>query len=106
MNRRSACIFFLAAVKTSLLASFAWAAETTAKTVSRMAGPHWSVNGDWAPSVEEIQQHLRAAHHIDPEGLGLEEMLTLHDNAHNRMGYRGHSHQKKPQGFTKGYHKF
>ena len=106
MNRRSACIQFLAVVKTSLLASFVWAARATASTVSRVAGPHWSVNGDWNPGVEAVQAHLRGGHGIDPRGLGLEEMLTLHDNVHNRAGYRGHTHQKKSQVVTKGYRKF
>lgn len=106
MNRRSACLCFLAVAKTSLLSSFAWAAGATAKTVSRVAGPHWSVNGDWNPGIEAVQKHLRAAHGIDPTGLGLEELLALHDNSHNRMGSHGHSHQRKPQGITKGYGKF
>jgi hypothetical protein len=106
MNRRSACICFLAVVKTALLSSFVRAAAATAKTVSRVAGPHWSVNGDWNPGVEAVQNHLLGVHGIDPSGLGLDEMLALHDNAHNRMGNHGHSHQKKPQGFSKGYSKF
>jgi hypothetical protein len=63
-------------------------------------------NGDWNPGVEAVQNHLLGVHGIDPSGLGLDEMLALHDNAHNRMGNHGHSHQKKPQGFSKGYSKF
>ena len=106
MNRRSACISFLTVLKTSLLSSFVWAAEATARTVSRVAGPHWSVNGDWSPNAEAVQKHLLGAHGIDPGGLDLEAMLTLHDNAHNRMGYQGHSHQKKTHVPTKGYRKF
>jgi len=93
-------------MKASLLSSFVWAAQATARTAFRVAGPHWSVNGDWNPSIEAVQKHLLGVHGIDPSGLGLEEMLTLHDNSHNRMGNHGHTHQKKPQGFTKGYGKF
>lgn len=107
MDRRSACICFLAVVKTSLVSSVALAAEEAAKTVARMAGPRWNVNGDWTPSPEEIRDHLLQAHGIDPADAGLEEMLTLHDNDHNRMGYRaGHGHKKQPKGSTKGYAKF
>jgi len=107
MNRRSACVCFLAAVKTSLLSSFVLAAQEAARTISRIAGPRWNVNGDWMPSVEEVQNHLRAAHGIDPSGLGLEDLLTLHDNDHNRRGYStGHAHKKAPTGQSKGYAKY
>ena len=106
MNRRSACICFLAAVKTSLLTSFALAAQEAAKTVSRIGGPRWNVNGDWSPGVEEVQRHLRDAHGIDPGGLGLEELLTLHDNDHNRRGSTtGHGHKKTAKSPSKGYAK-
>jgi hypothetical protein len=97
----------MALLKTSLLSSFALAAQEAAKTVSRIAGPRWNVNGDWAPSLEEIQSHLRAAHGINPSNLGMEDLLTLHDNDHNRRGVASssHSHQKSTKIPAKGYAK-
>lgn len=107
MNRRSACIGLLALLKTSLVSSFALAAQEAARTVSRIAGPHWNVNGDWSPSIEEIQSHLRAAHGIDPGGRDMEDLLTLHDNDHNRRGVSaGHGHKKASKSPSKGYAKF
>lgn len=107
MNRRSACRCVLAFLKTSLLSSVALAAEEVAKTVSRVAGPRWSVNGDWSPSPEEIRTHLRAAHGIDPGVLAIDDLITLHDNDHNRKGYiAGHSHKKAAKSSAKGYAKF
>lgn len=106
MNRRSALISLLAVVKTALVSSVALASEEAAKTVKRIGGPQWNVNGDWTPSTEAIHAHLRTAHGIDPAGLGLEEMVTLHDNDHNRMGYRhGHGEKASSKGHTKGYKK-
>ncbi len=106
MNRRSACVCFLALLKTTLLSSFALAAQEAARTLSRVAGPRWNVNGDWNPSIEEIQRHLRDAHGIDPSGRDMEDLLTLHDNDHNRMGYRtGHGHKKATKSSAKGYAK-
>jgi len=103
MNRRSACIFCLALLKTTLVSSFALAAQT----VSRIAGPRWNVNGDWNPTMEEIQSHLRDAHGIDPSGRDIEDLLTLHDNDHNRRGVTGttHGHKKSTKSPTKGYAK-
>jgi hypothetical protein len=107
MNRRSACIAFVTLVKATLLSSLAVAAQEAARTVSRIAGPRWNVNGDWVPSMEEIQRHLRDAHGIDPGGLGMEDLLTLHDNDHNRRGSSGnHAHKKSSKSSTKGYAKF
>jgi hypothetical protein len=104
MNRGSAGICFLAVAKTSILSSFALATQEAAKIASRIAGPRWDVNGDWAPDVEEVQRHLRNAHGIDPGGLGLEELLTLHDNDHNRRGFTpGHGHKKAAESPSKGY---
>jgi hypothetical protein len=98
---------FLALLKTSLVSSVALAAQEAAKTVSRVAGPRWNVNGDWTPSVEEIQGHLRSVHGIDPGALGIEDLLTLHDNDHNRMGHQtGHAHKKSKNSQAKGYAKF
>jgi hypothetical protein len=95
MNRRSACICFLFFLKASV--------TLAAQTVSRIAGPRWNVNGDWNPSVEEVQRHLCDAHGINPGGLGLEDLLILHDNDHNRRGHAAtHSHKK---GSAKGYAK-
>lgn len=106
MNRRVACICFLAVVKTSILSSFALAAQEAAQTVSRIAGPRWNVNGDWTPSVEKLQHHLRDAHGMNPGSVGLEELLTLHDNDHNRRGYTtGHGHKKAAKSPSKGYAK-
>ncbi len=107
MNRRSA-IFCLAAVaKTALVSTFAMASEQATKTVARIAGPQWNVNGDWTPSVDAIQRHLLTAHGIDPAGLSLEEMLVMHDNHHNRMGYRhGHGKQETSKKSAKGYSKW
>jgi hypothetical protein len=97
MNRRSACLFLLAFAKASL--------ALASQGVARIAGPRWNVNGNWTPSVEEVQGHLRSAHGIDPGGLGLDDLIALHDNAHNRMG-GGHIQSKgaKKSG-TKGYRK-
>lgn len=107
MDRRSACICFLALLKTSLVSSFALAAQEAARTVSRIAGPRWNVNGDWNPSIEEVQNHLRAAHGIDPGNLNFEDLLALHDNDHNRRGYAaGHSHKKASKSSAKGYAKY
>jgi hypothetical protein len=106
VNRRSACLCFLAFLKTSLVSPIVTAAEGAAQAVSRIAGPRWSVNGDWTPDLEEIQRHLQSAHGIDPGSLGIEELLTLHDNDHNRRGHRhGHAH-KKARSPAKGYAKF
>lgn len=107
MDRRSACMCFLALLKTSLVSSVALAAQDAVRTISRVAGPRWNVNGDWSPSLEEIQGHLRAAHGIDPADMGLEDLLTLHDNDHNRRGYQtGHAHKKANKSQAKGYAKF
>jgi hypothetical protein len=107
MNRRSACSSFLALLKTSLVSSVALAAQEAVRSVSRVAGPRWNVNGDWSPSLDEIQGHLRATHGIDPGTLGIEDLLTLHDNDHNRRGYQtGHVHKKASKGQSKGYAKF
>jgi len=104
MNRRSACICVLAFLKTSLVSSVALAAQEAARTVSRIAGPRWNVNGDWSPGLDELQGHLRAAHGIAPGTLGIEDLLTLHDNDHNRRGYQaGHGHKKATKGQSKGY---
>ena len=106
MNRRSACIGLLAVLKTSLVSSFALAAQEAAKTVSRIAGPRWNVNGEWAPTIEEIESHLRAAHGIDPSGRSMEDLLTLHDNDHNlRCSSNNHGHKKSTKSSAKGYAK-
>lgn len=107
MNRRSACLCVLVFLKTSLLSSVALAAEEVAKAVSRVAGPRWSVNGDWSPSLEEIRTHLRAAHGIDPGVMAIDDLITLHDNDHNRRGYQaGHGHKKANNGGSKVYARF
>ena len=106
MNRRSACICLVIALKTSFLSSLALAAQEAARTVSRIAGPRWNVNGDWSPTIEEIQSHLRDAHGIDPSGRDMEDLLTLHDNDHNRRGSsNSHGHKKSTKSATKGYAK-
>jgi hypothetical protein len=106
MNRRSACISFLALLKMSFVSSVALAAHEAVRSVSRIAGPRWNVNGDWAPSLDEIQGHLRVAHGIDPGTLGMEDLLTLHDNDHNRRGNAAtHSHKKAAKSSAKGYAK-
>ena len=106
MNRRSACICLLAALKTSLLSSLALAAQEAARSVSRIAGPRWNVNGDWSPTIDEIQSHLRDAHGIDPSGRDMEDLLTLHDNDHNRRGSsNSHGHKKSTKSPAKGYAK-
>lgn len=107
MNRRSACIAFVAVLKATLVSSVALAAQEAARTVARIAGPRWNVNGDWAPGMEEIQRHLRDAHGIDPGGLGMEDLLALHDNDHNRRGSSGsHAHKKTSKSSAKGYARF
>ena len=79
MNRRVACIGLLALLKASVVSSFALAAQEAAKTVARIAGPRWNVNGDWTPSIEEIQNHLRDAHGIDPSGRDVEDLEADED---------------------------
>ena len=107
MNRRVACIGLLTLLKASVVSSFALAAQEAAKTVARIAGPRWNVNGDWTPSIEEIQNHLRDAHGIDPSGRDVEDLFTLHDNDHNRRGYSSnHSHKKASKSSSKGYARF
>jgi hypothetical protein len=107
MNRRTALLSLPAAgtcLLGSAIAAAAEAVEQAARTIVRSAGPRWNVNGDWTPTAEAIERHLRDAHGIDPEGLGLDDMLALHDNDHNRMGYRhGHRHEKPPKGHGRGY---
>jgi len=112
MNRRSAFGCLLAAIKTAFMPSFvlgaeeAAEAETAVQTVARRAGPRWNVNGDWTPSLEAIQRHLLRAHGIDPTGYSLDEMLALHDNDHNRMGYRpGSRSRPQPKSSARGYRK-
>jgi|GEM_PF-967154 hypothetical protein len=82
------CVGFLAGLQTLVLATRARATEQAARTVERIGGPRWNVNGDWNPSIEAIERHLRDAHGIDPSGLSLDQSLTMHDNAHNRSGQR------------------
>lgn len=107
MNRRSACFYFLALLKASIVSSLTLATQQAAGAVSRIAGPRWNVNGDWSPTMEEVQRHLRSAHGIEPGNLGIEDLLTLHDNDHNRRGYTpGHSHKKAAKSSSKGYAKF
>ena len=60
-----------------------------------------------APSLEELQGHLRAGHGIDPGTRGVEDLLTLHDNDHNRSGHAAsHGHKKSAKSSAKGYAKF
>lgn len=107
MDRRSACICFLALLKTSVVSSVALATQEAVRTVSRIAGPRWNVNGDWSPGLDELQGHLRTAHGIAPDTLGIEDLLALHDNDHNRRGYQaGHGHKKATKGQSKGYGSF
>lgn len=112
MNRRSAFGCLLAAIKTAFLPSFvlcadeAAEAETAVTAITRRAGPRWNVNGDWTPSLEAIQRHLLQAHGIDPTGYSLDEMLALHDNDHNRRGYRpGQRSRPQPKSSARGYRK-
>jgi len=110
MNRRSAFGCLVAALKAAFLPSFVLGADETAETVgttiTRRAGPRWNVNGDWTPSLEAIQRHLLQAHGIDPTGYSLDEMLALHDNDHNRMGYRpGQRSRPQPKSSARGYRK-
>jgi hypothetical protein len=112
MNRRFAFGCLLAAIKTAFLPSFVLGADeaveekTAVTAVARRAGPRWNVNGDWTPSLEAIQRHLLQAHGIDPTGYSLDEMLALHDNDHNRMGYRpGSRSRPQPKSSARGYRK-
>jgi hypothetical protein len=44
---------------------------------------------------------------IEPGALGIEDLLTMHDNDHNRRGHIGsHSHKKAAKSSAKGYAKF
>jgi len=107
MRRRLALCTVVALAKTALFSTCSTcvrAAEQAVRVASRMAGPHWSVNGDWSPSLEAIQRHLRGAHGIDPGGLDLEQLLVIHDNDHNRMGPRsGGGKREAPKASAKGY---
>jgi hypothetical protein len=104
MNRRTACGCFLTAFQTLFTATLAMATEQAARAVQRIPGPHWNVNGDWNPSLEAVQSHLRDAHGIDPSGLGRDQLLILHDNAHNRAGQQqGQGRQRQSSGSFKGY---
>jgi hypothetical protein len=106
MNRRTAFFCLLAVAKTSLVSSVVMASEQAARIITRIAGPRWNVNGDWTPDLDSIQSHLRTAHGIDPTGLSLDQLIIVHDNDHNRMGYRpGHGGKESPKGSTKGYRK-
>jgi len=106
MRRRSACLCLLAALKASFLPSLVLAAQEAVRSVARIAGPRWNVNGDWTPSLDEVRSHLRGAHGIDPGDLPLDDLLTLHDNDHNRRGpHTGHGHKKASRGAAKGYAK-
>jgi len=112
MNRRSAFGCLLAVFKSVFFpalvlgADEAPKAETAAKTVTRRPGPRWNVNGDWTPSPEALRQHLLRSHGIDPGGYSLDEMLALHDNDHNRRGYRpGQRSRPQPKSSARGYRK-
>lgn len=102
MNRRSSLSYLIACVKVGFLLPLARGAETTAETIRRIGGPRWNVNGLWNPTVEVIQRHLLQSHGIDPTGYSLEEMLTLHDNDHNRRGYLPKK-KKTPKSSARGY---
>ena len=102
MNRRSSLSYLIACVKVGFLLPLARGAETTAETIRRIGGPRWNVNGLWNPTVEVIQRHLLQSHGIDPTGYSLEEMLTLHDNDHNRRGYF-YTKKKTPKNSARGY---
>lgn len=103
MKRRTACIGFLAIVTTTFLSRLAAAAQA----VARIAGPRWNVNGDWTPTLEEVQGHLRSVHGIEPGSMGLEDLLALHDNDHNRRGsLTTHSHRKSTKNSSKGFARF
>ena len=107
VNRRAACLRFLLGLQAFLLSVVTLAAEEVAESVSRMAGPRWNVNGNWSPSLAEIQRHLREVHGIDPGSEGMEHLLAMHDNDHNRRGHMsGHTPRKEPKRTTKGYAKF
>jgi hypothetical protein len=54
-----------------------------------LRGNHWSVNGDWNPTRDEVIQHLRGPNHVNsllPEWhidiWSVEELRSLHDNLH------------------------
>lgn len=51
--------------------------------VVRTSGPRWSWNGSWNVGREYAANHLEQEHGIDTEGLSMEELQILHDNAHN-----------------------
>jgi hypothetical protein len=51
--------------------------------VTRNPGPRWHWNGDWSPSEETAAEHLLNAHGIDASGMSMQQMMALHDNAHN-----------------------
>lgn len=104
MNRRTVCGGFLAGFQMLFVATLAAATEQAVRTVQRIAGPRWNVNGDWHPSIEAIQSHLRDAHGIDPSGWSRQQLLTLHDNAHNRgLQRRGEGLKRHSNGSAKGY---
>lgn len=61
-----------------------------------LRGNHWSVEGDFNPSREDIIQHLRSTHSgylqasWNIETWSREELLSAHDDIHDRTeGFRG-----------------
>ena len=102
MNRRSSLSYLCACIKAGLLLPLSRGAETSVEMIQRITGPRWNVNGRWNPSIDMIQRHLLQSHGIDPTGYSLEEMLTLHDNDHNRRGYF-YTKKKTPKNSARGY---
>jgi hypothetical protein len=53
--------------------------------VVRNAGPKWSINSTppQSASTEYIRRHLEQEHGIDTAGYTRDQLLALHDNAHN-----------------------
>jgi len=54
-----------------------------------LRGNHWSVNGDWNPTREEVVEHLRGPNHAASipasykiEDWSYEELRSLHDDLH------------------------
>jgi hypothetical protein len=70
----------------------------TVKTTGhyRLRGNHWSVEGNWNPTSNEVARHLRASHSNQLqagwkiEDWSVEELRSLHDDIHDREeGFRG-----------------
>lgn len=69
-----------------------------------LRGGHWSVDGDWYPSIERLLQHLRGPNHRhlipanwEIETWSIEELRSLHDDLHETGHPRSLQTSDEPQ---------